>query len=64
MNEYDYLLKEYKDRIERLTEALAQGSGIDSFDMYQYVRGQIRGLSAACLVIEDLKQHLEHLDNE
>ena len=64
MNEYDYLLKEYKERIERLTEALTHGSGIDSFDMYQYVRGQIRGLSAACLVIVDLKQHLEHLDNE
>ena len=64
MNEYDYLLREYKERIERLTEALTHGSGIDSFDTYQYVRGQIRGLSAACLVIEDLKQHLEHLDNE
>ena len=45
MNEYDYLLREYKERIERLTEALTHGNGIDSFDTYQYVRGQIRGRS-------------------
>ena len=64
MNELEYLLKECKERIDSLTSAVAYGNGVDSFDDYQYVRGQIRGLSAACFIIEDLRKRKEHSDNE
>ena len=63
MNELDYLLKEYVERIEYLTEGLARG-GIPTMEEYRYVCGQIRGLEAACGTIKDLKQRMENSDNE
>lgn len=59
----EYLLKEYKDRIAVLSDALASG-GAPSYEAYQYTCGQIRGLEAACFVISDLKRQLENSDNE
>ena len=59
----EYLLKEYKERIAVLSEALASG-GATSYDEYRYTCGQIRGLESACFVISDLKRHLETQDNE
>lgn len=59
MNEIDYLLSEYKDRIEMLQTALAQGN-CTNFEEYRYTCGQIRGLEAACALIADLKQKMEH----
>lgn len=64
MDELEYLLKEYSERIDTLTKTVAYGTGVNSFDDYQYVRGQIRGLSAACFLIEDLRKHKERSDNE
>lgn len=62
--EFDaYLLKEYKERMAVLSEALASG-GVTSYDEYRYTCGQIRGLQAACFVIEDLKRQLEQSDND
>lgn len=62
--EFDaYLIKEYRERIFALTEALASG-GVSSYDEYRYTCGQIRGLQAACFVIEDLKRQLENSDSE
>ena len=59
----EYLLKKYKERMEILSEALSSG-GVTSYDEYRYTCGQIRGLQAACFVIEDLKRQLEQSDND
>lgn len=62
-NHLDFLLKEYKERMEYLTEGLSRGN-IPTIEEYRYVCGQLRGLEAACLIITDLKKRLEHSDNE
>ena len=54
----DYLLREYKDRMEMLSDALTTGN-LASFEDYKYVCGQLRGLEAACVVIADLKAKIE-----
>lgn len=62
MNEQlEYLLREYKDRIDMLQKAIGSGNCI-SFDEYKYTCGQIRGLESACLTITDLKQRMENSD--
>ena len=58
----EYLLSQYNDRMQMLTEALARGSCGD-FEEYKYVCGQLRGLEAACVVIKDLKERLENSDD-
>jgi hypothetical protein len=64
MSEIEYLLKEYTDRIAYLTSGLAQGN-IPSIEEYRYVCGQIRGLEAACGIIEDLeRKKMENSDDE
>jgi hypothetical protein len=64
MSEIEYLLKEYTDRIAYLTSGLAQGN-IPTMEEYRYVCGQIRGLEAACGIIEDLERKKnEDSDNE
>jgi hypothetical protein len=57
----DYLLKEYKDRIEMLQEALTRGN-CQNYEEYKYICGQLRGLEAACLTIVDLTKRLENSD--
>lgn len=63
MDYFDYLLKEYAERIHALSEAMTFGH-CTSFEEYKYVCGQVRGLEAACAVIKDLKQRLETQDDE
>jgi hypothetical protein len=64
MSEIEYLLKEYTDRIAYLSSGLAQGN-IPTMEEYRYVCGQIRGLEAACGIIEDLERKKnEDSDNE
>jgi hypothetical protein len=64
MSELEYLLKEYTDRIAYLTSGLAQGN-IPTIEEYRYVCGQIRGLEAACGIVEGLEQKKnEDSDNE
>jgi hypothetical protein len=58
MNELDYLLSEFKDRIQMLQKAAGAGN-CSSYDEYKYTCGQIRGLEAACLTITDLKTKAE-----
>ena len=58
----EYLLKEYKERMAMLTEAVARGNCKD-YEEYKYVCGQLRGLEAACAVIEDLTNRLEKSDD-
>ncbi len=62
MNEIDYLLNEYKERIAMLSKAISAGNCV-SYDEYKYTCGQIRGLESACLTITDLKQRLEKSDD-
>ena len=57
----DYLLDEYKQRIDVLKQAVAAGN-CQSFEEYKYACGQLRGLESACLIITDLKQRLENSD--
>ena len=59
----DYLIKEFRDRIAMLSGALSSGNA-QSYEDYKYTCGQIRGLEAACFVIEDLKRQLESEDDE
>jgi len=63
MDYLDFLLKEYKERMAYLTDGLARGN-MPSMEEYRYVCGQLRGLEAACGVIQDLKKRLENSDNE
>jgi hypothetical protein len=62
MNEIDYLLNEYKERIAMLSKAISAGNCV-SYDEYKYTCGQIRGLESACLTITDLKQRMEKSDD-
>lgn len=57
----DYLLNEYKSRIEMLQKAVSAGN-CTNFEEYKYACGQLRGLESACLIITDLKQRLENSD--
>ena len=59
MNELDYLLDEFRERIAMLQKAAGAGN-CSSFEEYKYTCGQIRGLEAACLTIIDLKQRMEN----
>jgi hypothetical protein len=63
LNNLDYLLKEYIDRMDFLKGGLCQGN-IPTIEEYRYVCGQIRGLEAACGIIQDLKTKMENSDNE
>ena len=58
MDELDYLLKEYKERMAMLTEALARNN-VANMEDYRYICGQLRGLEAACAIIVDLKKKQE-----
>ena len=62
MNEHlDYLLNEYKERIDSLKQAIGAGNCL-SYEEYKYACGQLRGLESACLIITDLKQRMENSD--
>jgi hypothetical protein len=63
LDNLEYLLKEYIDRMDFLKGGLCQGN-IPTIEEYRYVCGQIRGLEAACGTIEDLKRRMESSDDE
>lgn len=58
----EYLLDQYKDRMQMLSEAVARGNCKD-IEEYRFVCGQLRGLEAACAVIKDLVDRLENSDD-
>lgn len=58
MDELEYLLKEYKERMAMLTEALARNN-VANMEDYRYICGQLRGLEAACAIIVDLRKNKE-----
>jgi hypothetical protein len=57
----ELLLREYKDRMDMLSEALIRGN-CPTIEEYRYICGQLRGLEAACGIITDLKKRLENSD--
>ena len=57
----EFLLSEYKNRIEMLQKAVSAGN-CANYEEYKYACGQIRGLESACLTITDLKQRMENSD--
>ena len=63
MEYLDYLLNEYKDRMNMLSDALFRGN-CPTIEEYRYICGQLRGLEAACLIITDLKQKQEENFND
>ena len=63
MDYLDYLLKELTERMSLLGEATSRGQ-CASFEEYKFTCGQLRGLEAACAIIEDLTKKLENSDNE
>lgn len=60
-NTLDYLMDEYKERMEMLSQAMSRGM-CTSYEEYKFTCGQLRGLEAACAVIKDLKERLENSD--
>jgi hypothetical protein len=63
MDELEYLLKEYKERMALLTDALARNN-VANMEDYRYICGQLRGLEAACAIIVDLRQNKEESFDE
>lgn len=58
----EYLLKQFRDRMEMLTDAVSRGNCKD-IEEYRFVCGQLRGLEAACAVIKDLVEKMENSDD-
>ena len=56
-----YLLEQYTERMNMLSEAMARGM-CTSYEEYKFTCGQLRGLESACSVIQDLIDKLEKLD--
>ena len=56
-----YLLEQYKERMNMLSEAMARGM-CTSYEEYKFTCGQLRGLESACSVIQDLADRLEKSD--
>lgn len=61
MDNFDYLLSQYKERMDMLADAMARGM-CTSFEEYKFTCGQLRGLESACAVIKDLQERLETMD--
>lgn len=59
----EYLLREYQERMQMLSDAMARGH-CTSFEEYKYTCGQLRGLESACAIIKDLEKRMEAQDNE
>lgn len=57
----EYLLDQYKERMDRLSDAMARGM-CTSFEEYKFTCGQLRGLESACAVIKDLEERMEIMD--
>ena len=58
----EYLLDQYKERMQMLSEAMARGMCVN-FEEYKFTCGQLRGLESACSVIQDLVERLEKSDD-
>ena len=57
----EILTEKYRERMAVLQDAIARGN-CATFEDYKYACGQLRGLEAACMVIEDLTTTMENSD--
>ena len=55
-------LKELRERRTQLSDALANKAA-KSFDEYQFICGEIRGLTAVEMYLIDLAKNMEHEDD-
>ena len=62
MNAIEAAIKELRDRREQITDSLANRSA-KTFDEYQFMCGEIRGLTAIESYLIDLAKRLEHEDD-
>ena len=63
MNAFEVLIDELDSKVAQLKEWIACGSA-PSFDSYQKICGEIQGLLYAKQYTLDLKQRMEHSDDE
>ena len=63
MNNYDYLINEFREQIALQTEFLKTGRP-SSFEEYRQIVGTIRGLENAIQITKDLVQRLENSDDD
>jgi hypothetical protein len=61
MDPLEVVLREARDRIAMLSEALKRGN-CTNFEEYKYTCGQIRGLESTCAIILDLQKNMENSD--
>ena len=62
MDLFEVITKEVNDKVDQLKDALA--AGVQSFDEYRALCGEIKGLLFVKAYIRDLKQQLENSDDE
>jgi hypothetical protein len=62
MNAIEAAVKELRERRAQLSDALANRSA-KTFDEYQFMCGEIRGLTAIESYLIDLAKHLEYSDD-
>jgi uncharacterized protein YukE len=62
MNAIQAALKEIRERRSQLSDALANKAA-KSYDEYQFICGEIRGLTAVEIYLVDLAKNLEHDDD-
>lgn len=62
MRAIEAALKELRERRSQLSDALANRSA-RTFDEYQFICGEIRGLTAVEIYLVDLAKNLEHDDD-
>jgi hypothetical protein len=62
MNAIEAAIKELKERRVQLSDAIANRSA-KTFDEYQFMCGEIRGLTAIEMYLVDLLKRMEHDDD-
>lgn len=61
MNELDIILEQIQEKIMILTDGIVFRS-VATFDEYNKIVGEVKGLRTAEGYINDLKQQMEHAD--
>jgi hypothetical protein len=62
MNAIEAAIKELRERRTQLSEAVANRAA-STFDEYQYMCGEIRGLTTIEIYLLDLAKRMEHEDD-
>ena len=62
MNAIEAAIKELRDRRAQLSDAIANRSA-KTFDEYQFMCGEIRGLTAVEMYLLDLAKSMEQFDD-